>query len=839
MDDCLISKRPRKSQHTLANIISFKGVDQQIIDEILCMDSFHEGDLELFDRVACENGLKCAIESIFECFLKIAGIEPALLKLLDDHSIYEKLANVLCKAPAPGGSASVPSNPYTCKERPFEKFRMFGVAKNMLSGSFDDSKVHILAYLICIDKNTCYKGEYEVFYIIDYFIKSHPAVQTESGAGPSETIQDSTRGQYDRAGQILLGWAENCSVPFSSKLLLFDPAGFFESETLYLRNFELLCKVITARRSHKILLSRLCFIVNSFSSESDGTKVSKKGGIVSLSDLLVASYSGESKGTNEILLSLSNEALTKDFIIRTGASLPSFFEICRRIDPLYIKCMNICIDHFGIAHGSAYGVSWLQEICGSEYFRIDSFQGFQRVVRVLKENGVEIPVGRLCSSWGRKASNEQVSAMAGNLRVSRGDNDGKSSLRHPRDGKKEVIDRVMYLLQESIPVPLRVLKKCITKKYPRLSAIVMLKSGSFKLFKYGYAKLKDVDASKDLGGQDEQLDSSKTNEATLGHKTFGQIIVEELQGLDYSRFYQRVVTFLLDRRVLESHPPLSNPSPLALALLSKLGTGSVGVSRPEEELAEGLYFYKSSLKLSNLYKKFVFGCRVIVYKECLMDMPIIRFGEDMSVDVCCDNIVCNSRGDQKIVAQLKDCYMSLDGRVPSNRCYVPDDRASSKHLLSGSFGMVYGSEMGAGRFSVADIRGIGVLSEQLEIRISVVLERGFLSISLNEKAALRLPIREVPFIEISTKFYGVLKSLLYAETNEMGPPPIAMGAWAPSMDVLYDKYINPIEKLLRYKNRKGVFIDTLRPFYLSSSSGFLHMNNVIEYRSAGDVEFYD
>lgn len=861
MDDCLISKRLRKSQHTLANIISFKCINQQVIDEILCMDSFNEGDLELFDGFICKKGFEDIIENVFECFLKIAGIESVLARLLDHHCIHEKLANALTRASNSDRDVSIQNNSYMYKERPFQEFGMFKVARDTLSGAFDDSRIHILAYLICIDKKACYEGTYEVFYIIDYLVKGYiPAVQVGNSIeapGNMENAQDRCFVEK-QIGRILLNWAENCSVPFSSKLLSFDSSGFFESEILYLSDFKLLCKIIVARKSHKILLSRLCFIVNSFSCQSDDAGTYNESGTIrSLSDLLVASYSGDSKHTNEILLGLFSEALTKEFITRTGASLSSFFEICRKVDPLFVECMNLCIEHFGKV---GCDTDQLQKICKSEYFRVDGFQGFQRVVRTLKERGLQVPVEKLCSAtnWRRRASYGcSVATLVDDLEISRDvkckDNGySRPSLRQPSDNRKETIDRVIYLLQDSDAVPLKVLKECITKKHPRLSVIVMLKSGNFKLFKHGFVRLRNLKLSTSRESDDcnkEAEDGSSKNSDAIGashamrtdrklHGTvgftanaslFGKLVVEELQRLDYSKFYQRVISFLLDKGILEGHPSFSDPSPFALALLSKFRTGPLDTSRPEEKLTDGLYFYKSSLRLSKLYKKFVFGCKVSMYSGCLMDMPILRFGEGMSIEVCCGDIVCIKGEEQRVMAQLKDCYVS-------------DNGVRSMHLAPNSrnsFGMIYGSEMGPGRFSVTDVKGTGALLEHLEIRISVVFDRESAIVSLNEGAAQKFTIGETPFIEISEKFYGVLKDLFYAETNEMGPPPIAASPGKSGMDKFYDEYINPIEKLLRYKSRKGVYIDALKPFYLSSSSRFVRMDNIIEYRNAGNVEFYN
>lgn len=823
MGDSLITKNLRRSQHTLANIINLGNIKKHVMDEILCMDSFREGDLGLFDSFACKNNIEDGIESIFECFLKIAGIESALSGMLEYHRVCEKMPNGFHEAPHSGKVS--PDNPYSCKARPFEGFRTFEIARSMLTGAFDDSKVNILAYLICLDKGTYYKGEYEVFYIIDYLMKGYaPALENGTGTpGKVEYAERTIEEKWtevnssiriqDKTGEILLNWAKNCTIPFDSHILLFDPNGFFESEALYLSDFKLLCSIIIARKSHKILLSRLWFITDSFSNQSINAEIIAN--VSSLSDLLVISYSNDDRSTNEVLLRLSNEALTKEFISRTGASLSSFFRICRKIDPLYITCMNLCIEHFSTIYDDYDSVAQLHRICMSRYFRVDSFQGFQQIVGSLREHRQEIPVEKLCNVWRKDV--RSVVSMADNLKIHcNGGDCCRRSLRTSSDRKKEVIDRVIYLLEDTV-VPQKLLKKCITRKYPRHSVIIILRSGSFKLFKYGCAKLRGIRGS----GKNVIKSTS-----TVG--LFRDLIMDELQKLEYSRFYQKIMGFLLKKKILDGCFMPTILSPFSLAILSKLGTNSPDMHQLEEKLSEGLYFYRSRLELSGIYRKFVFGCKIVLYKEWMGDMPIIGLGKELSIDMCGGSVVLNSRGNATSLLEIADDIQQGS-----------DIKAQSKHMESGktrldSFGIIYGPETGPGRFSVTDISATRAFSEQLEIRISFVYSHGCIDVSLNETESQKFTVGEIPFIFIGEKFNGVLKSLLYAETNEMGPPPMT---GLESIYKLYDEYINPVEKLLRYKCRKGVFIDTLRPFYLSNLRGFLDIDNIIEHKKVRDMDF--
>lgn len=906
----------KSAESNLRTLISEKYNEENIFNQILLIKNFQEGELELFDDFVCKKFLKKKktsfpnrkktdsgeLEAIFTCFLKIAGVENLVLNLLATKSIPEKLRLNLQK-PVP----KLSHDRFFSHNAPFSSYKMFELASSCLKDDFEDTNTNILAYLICINKETLYKGPYEAFYIIDYIFKDEDHCKTPFNLGDknefssnSKTIQsflDPKNKEILKAEEIILNWSKHCQYTFIGVLFSFNFRNFFEVEVLYSSDFQTIVRIIINKKSHRLFLAKFDFILknlwmidsndlgNAFEALSISPEVSssKQNTLANLTrQILEMSFSPEhSKSTDILLARLHNENIfsqeqIKDFIINTGYCSSCFFAVCKKIDLDYIKCFNLWLEKLKKYTYSSSKLDLMSKkqdmLCGgkndcfdsclkdvdlvnisrSNIFRIYTLQGFKKVVRIFKEMNVDLPIEKILKIDQNASKNL------------------KGSIRYQSSPKKEHIDRIVFLLlqKDGIKIPYKILKKSIHYEYISSSILIMFRSGSFKLFQYGYKKLLKESLKITQKRNMVILDKSlRLKEIENLKRDLQDMIFMELKNQQYSKFYQKILGFLLRKKFLKSLFFIS-PSPYGLAMISKFKSKTdfndtandklllepAEIPDRSTRLPAGLYFFKSNLKIENVYKKFIFYCDIVVFKGYMNDMTILRIGDELEINIVNGEIIVCSTSKKrdsndpflmlrKMISLFEespqaDKMQNRDSRLPIDRNEIYGNQNCSISTLS---------DFGGFNGKIDFNKKIDALSfkqhEAVSINISLTYKNDIISIIINDCAEERFSAAKISFLEVNEKFYGAIKNIFYAESNKTHKN---IGNYSQYRELskdlsethitaditanrqLFTKFLEPIGKILRYENKRGFFMDSYEIFYLSSEKDYIKRTNIVK-----------
>lgn len=659
------------------------------------------------------------------------------------------------------------------------------------------------------------------------------------------------------ATQIPLNWSFFCKHSYEKTFFNFDTKGFFENDLKFSNNFETIIKVILNRRSHKIFISKYHFIVKflkKLSNENKNFKVKE-----AIENILETSFE-----PNEVDYTLSliaklftdnlyEEKYMKQFILQTGCFLPCFFIYCKKIDSSYIKCFNLWIER--ISFGKIYDnqpnssrvnldisksektedveskfdikrhylpkISDLIRITKSRLFKIHSLRGFKNIVTILVKNNIPIPLVKLLETDNSKKYNSSL------------------SIRNNNDSKKEYIDRILILLQElpNQPIPYKFLKRALDVNYLNLTVFILFRAKNINLLKNEFENLRQTAIRKKLAS-DEQLK---------------HLIIMELKTLDLSKFYYKAYAFLLKRGVLEDLSLIS-PSPYGLAIASKLKklvdykskAGDctykfVDLTINPNNKSNGLYFYKSMLRIDNIYKKYTFNCDMIVFKEYLHDMDVLNVGNHIKISICSKKLILKVKTEsheylssEYEITEILNLKSLMDNKTFSNSDQLKKE--TDETLPSRNENVSSLNDFGLFKEIVKIPSKINILSTYEEnsylLRIVIMKSSSSIIVGINDYLSGEMRMKECSFIEIDETFYGGLKNLFFSEINDKRIYLCDYGKYQDDFEreshLFFKKIIDPVGKILRYKNRKGVYIDNINPFYLSDINNFVRMKNVIE-----------
>lgn len=568
---------------TVAHILKEHTKLKHAIKELMRVETFEDGDIELFDAHIKAGKLdESELEGIFEVYLRMGGFEAMFDELCMSNGIYLR-HGVACEPTRRSGA-------------PFSKGNVYEKARKAVEKGLGGSRASILAYVVClaIDREFLgvpYTGEHEVYYIMNYILQG----------------LDKTH-QAEREDRIIISWAKNCKHKFSGALFTITCDSFFARELTHTNSMKPLVYAIILRKSHKLLFSRLNFVMRNKEARRIAVKSLIGGEAMkkyesSMAALLVLSHSSDSAHFEDILDELNDESIMKRFILDTGQPLRSFFTVCQRVDENFMKCLSICIEHLGTIRNDAL----VRMIC-QQKFNIDSFDLFKRVVQILTERKIPLPLDKLFVIT--KYKNRTGDFI--NWRV-------------------EVLHRIAFVgeqcrLDGSV-VPF--IRRALSWHHPELSFRILFMVENYKIFRKFISKC-DPKAP------------------VLGMVTTG------LSGLDLSLFYYKVCKLLMRSGMIAETGGASekedlrqrlglDSSPMALAILHKLG-------RPTKDkpIHKGLYFNRGLLSLSKMHSKFVLGVRLVLFLEYLKDMPLLRMDGPSPVEIFIESGDIKIRGDETI-----------------------------------------------------------------------------------------------------------------------------------------------------------------------------------------------
>lgn len=788
----------REGDLTLEQLLKSGLSPAQVLNEALAMREFSKEDLGIFDAFTNIRGVKkniFTLEKEFEVFLKIAGV----LQQIPEEDCID--AGLLQKSTVP-----------------FKDFSLFSKAKNVLLKNSGDTRLSILAYLICFDWTVDYTGEFEVFYILDYQLKGKgkgplykenteqadsKEVETEKKEVKRKIIQEDFK-DYRRMGKIAISWAQNSKVEFQGSLFSLDCKDFFQNELLYLKNFDALAKVIALKKSHKLFYNRLSYIMKNVTRTSPEKEYLSMKGLLTLlvesfdptgeqehlnetliyenvvdeapvhqhkcsnASLIACTKDGDNSSvaklsrnllyTEKILLKIQSDSLTKKFILETKTSLGCFFHICHVLDPLFFQCMNICINNF-----DKIPPGLLNRVLSSKKFKVDTLQGFEKVFKTICESQVPVPIPQLLAV-------------------------GSSDISKPlsNKNKQDLLSRISIIF-DTLTVPNELIQEFVSRaiswNHPEQSLRLIFKIQSLSIFKSFMRK-----SRADI-----------------------KYVINELKREDTSVFHYQVARILkkaglLSNDVLMSilSPETCNPfcqvvlkklmcvsSPLAIDNISGIAKNNLEKDRSSTTpLLTGIYFSKGHLTISDLYKKFFIAVQLSIYKIDLANTVLFAI--------------------DSLSLEIRDGILALIEKENANT-FGP----AIEFALQGNHVVTF--------------------------NILIKYEGKALEITVNSKSIIIFQ-KTVQSLTISEKFRGILQHLVYIETTEMKPVnpemtemevPVSPGTSA-VFKTIFDytnSLIVPIHRLLLYKSRKGLLVNGKRPVRLGKPGeiDFVKLKNVLFY----------
>lgn len=750
-----------------------------VLEQVFSTTTFTQADVRIFDSyVASRTVPHSEIGPVFEAYLKITGFSALFNRQCVESGLFTWH----------GTSPDVfPTNGQVFNHWGF----IYNKAKEIVS-KMDGSPLSVLAHIICFYTEAfdllfnipsepnrpqlkLYTGCYEVYFIFEYV-----------ATGLIHASDDFSPSLRDR---VVINWCKFCTVPFNGSLLSLSCETFFDRELIHSTNMNAIIFTIITKKSHKLLFDRVNHILRN--KQSLRTSIShylseykvKSPTNNSLLALLLLSFqvSDNLEYTEDALLQINDEFITKQFIIKTGQPLRCFFQICHKVDESFMKCIKLCVEFVGDIRNSV-----LAEMVKSEKFRVQSYEFFTKIIEMLHVRNIDIPVERLLqiSRRGKRTCSNQKLAESNKIKT----NGAISSLNDALIGLKlsnskfstqdtlnwriELTCRLLYIIEryklDSSLLPF--VKKAISWKHPELSFRLIFKIGNYKIFKKFVSK--------------------------RGLYSIEGIVVQELSAIDYSPFYFRVCKLV--RKFCSPQLLMSrfDSSPFAMAIKHKLDNGSY---LDDAKIENGLYFNHGSLKISNLYKKFVLGVKQLLFIDYLNDMPLLRLKHgSTATEICID------AGDLKVNTEISKPFR--DSQIQTQViCTLNDILKSGDNI---------------------DTEG---KNKKLTIEMIITYNK-VLHIEINSRVAV-IKIQNPTEIEIDENFYGVLKSLVYAETLESGPKfftSIQEKTFNELMQYTND-FVVPVSRLLSYKSRKGVIVGWRRPLFLGScgSGKFLKLENYL------------
>lgn len=598
-----------------------------------------------------------------------------------------------------------------------------------------------------------------------------------------------------------------------------------------------------------------------------------------LTSLIIDSFQDNSPYTECILLDLKSEYITSQLIYKTNTCIPCFYSICKTVNPIYIECLNICIDKLELMSDNK-----LMNVVKSSLFRVKSFEGFKAIFMRLKDKKGALPLKNLLSKVKDNRSSNALKAQ-------------------PISWKDELCRRINFIVDflkdKSMLLPFA--KEALTTKNVNQSVALIFKIRSFALFKTGFQYL--------FGKYDELLSS----------------INRELSKKEFSVFYYKVVNFLIKNGYLE-HLDFFDTTPYSEAIKRKLlKNGKVRRQLQSQckdgnnefsniVVRDGLYFNNSLLKIQNPYKKFILVVEFIVYKESLEDMKLLKLGKDITLEIEGGDIKIKHNGLSRLLASINQIFnqnsnecndhseckqettyksletnslsiksneanqemnndnlnnkeMNNNSQCCSNSCddiketvtsdikdlnnNTVNSQQNKTGIIKGATNQQTNSEknfttcINSNKTAQLPSQTTQLLSalanldisnvfSPISLKFNVINTGRFLSIELAGFNNINILNYEISSISIDEEFTGVLNSLLFSETTEMIPdlPVIVEQEKSLFRNVMayFNENIKPIDKLLDYKGRKGVFVDRKGVFNLGKNFGkeFVVKKNILE-----------
>lgn len=718
--------------------------------------------------------------------------------------------------------------------------------------------------------------------------------------------------------KILVNWAKNCTKKSSiNDLVSFNLEEFFSREVLFLNDFDSLIEIIKIKKSHEILYLRLKFILSSLNEKHQSRHSISQPGMIdstsegllrsgnnsiqestnnqidyryyvswlkkaicnifkysrnsefspdlsvkehiprntkTLASIIIDSFKEYSPYTECILMDLNSEYITNQLIYKTKKCIPCFFVICKTVNPIYIECLNICIDRLDLMSDSK-----LIDVVNCPLFKVNAFEGFKAIVLRLKDKKQELPLNTLLG----KIKDIKITRTL-NLNT-----DETISWKH------ELTRRINFIADfiENKNLLITFARYTLTSKNVDESVSLIFKIKNFDLFKTGFNHL--------VVKRDELLSS----------------VNRELLKREFCVFYYKVVRFLVKYKYLKSLD-FFDSSPYSEAIKKKLlKSESIKNNLKNFEnhksklnkemnektikyqnigLSKGLYFNNSHLKIDSVYKKFVMAIEFTIYKEYLEDITLLHLGSEISLEIENGDIKVIQNGLSRILVPLssilnpensleeKQSKLPPDfgvntSQIKSTREIKNDDQQNDS-ILSSS--LIENSNQETRESVTASILRAGNLLKTLtNINLGSLINNSknnkltpislkFIITNTGKKLIIELVgfgsldilSYKITSIYIGEKFNGVLNTLLYSETIEIFPEFLSAVKLVSDADEIvkrslflntmtyYNQIIKPMDQLLDYKGRKGIYIDRKGMFNLGKSHGkkFILKRNILE-----------
>lgn len=418
-----------------------------------------EGDIRIFcEAVKKLRKIGSGMEPlIYEAFLKLTGFEESFKSVLKSTGIAERQELQMSELEADAGERprelaldtevaadmeSVAGIDNETGDGGMDGGLIIRMARNRIKrGSWDRDREGILAYAIVggyCREYVEYHGMEEVVYILNYIFKSR------EGAAVEDEV---------------LRWADrdDCASAVGDEFLYVGTGGFFMGELRFSRDCQLLEAVIRKRRSQRLLLQKLPLL---YKAESGG-----RDSFVRIRSLITESLNAaELESTEDILKSVDSEELSKAVIGKMENGCGLLYRVCHRINGPYIEVLLNNMDHFDMISETD-----LNKIMTSPFLPIicKEYTNFRILVDELLARKMAIPLDRLFprTATGKKHAGGQSgpSAHTG----LRADNSSANGIphhqRHLAVSESADIDKIYYLLIKGVPVDRRIISPYVLR----------------------------------------------------------------------------------------------------------------------------------------------------------------------------------------------------------------------------------------------------------------------------------------------------------------------------------------------------------------------------------------
>ncbi|KAI4291683.1 hypothetical protein PAPHI01_0957 [Pancytospora philotis] len=579
----------------------------------------------------------------------------------------------------------------------------------------------------------------------------------------------------------ILAWARHAQ-PMKSLLLYVECSAFFFNELRYNRDVALLREVIVLRKSHRLLLCRLRLLQKHFQWHTDLNGDAAK----QLLDLLVASYRRDNTSHTEAILShLQHEGLTKSFIKQTGYQTALFYRICHRIDEDYAEALTCSLDFFDQINDEDLAAFASSPFL---YYATQRTKDFKAIVAELARRGTPFLVERLFRDKGPQRRKRQKGARAKDERENKQKQpDGLTG--SLRNEKCTDIKKLEFLASKGIGIPRAVFLSSMDNDDRGTTVDI-------------FFLLKDPGLIKAVYAFDKQL------------------FLERLAGItEYSLFYIKCVNHLVKMGDSTAQLSINSDNSVYGAALRKsirrgraasvlAGDESVSTDQTrspaalaDAELEDGLLFHNGCLRVHNDNHRFTMrGHFTIAYTKSTN--ILFRFSREAFVFVKAGAV-----------------YFQKDtlGAVPILAIRSKPDHAETAAQADAA--------AAPGASTVAETPKS---TERLYLNVKCVYNGKAISIAINGHEHTTA-LGRIEEIKIDEQFSGWLSNFVYYQSNA----PFKFSECKSDVEY-YRSNVSPLQRLLKYKQRHGLLMNSAQPFMLNGKVA-VECRNIVAHRQAAQV----